>query len=123
MKLSAAAITELISSHQGLVKSIALKITESLPTQFELDDLIGYGQVGLAEAAQEFDPARGVRFATYAYYRVRGAIYDKVDLRIASSASNSWPTRPLPSRWKKVRRLILKRGRTDRTPSAFLAKR
>ena len=42
----------------------------------ELDDLIGYGQVGLGEAARDFDPSRGVRFTTFAYYRVRGAIYD-----------------------------------------------
>lgn len=76
MKLSALAIAELINSHQGLVRSIALKVVDTLPNQFDLDDLIGYGQVGLAEAAHEYDPARGTRFATYAYYRIRGAIYD-----------------------------------------------
>ena len=42
----------------------------------ELDDLIAYGQVGLAEAARDFDPSRGHRFSTFAYYRIRGAIYD-----------------------------------------------
>ena len=37
---------------------------------------MAYGQVGLAEAAKQFDPSRGSRFSTYAYYRIRGAIYD-----------------------------------------------
>jgi RNA polymerase sigma factor for flagellar operon FliA len=42
----------------------------------ELEDLVAYGQVGLAEAARDFDPERGNAFSTYAYYRIRGAIYD-----------------------------------------------
>jgi RNA polymerase sigma factor for flagellar operon FliA len=31
---------------------------------------------GLVEAAERFDPGRGVAFGTYAYYRIRGAILD-----------------------------------------------
>ncbi len=67
---------ELIHSCQGLVRSIAWKIHQKLPRSVELDDLIGYGQVGLAEAARDFDQSRGNQFTTYAYYRVRGAILD-----------------------------------------------
>jgi RNA polymerase sigma factor FliA len=67
---------ELIHSCQGLVRSIAWKIHQRLPRTVDLDDLIGYGQVGLAEAARDFDAARGVQFTTYAYYRVRGAVLD-----------------------------------------------
>jgi len=67
---------ELIQSCQGLVRSIAWKIHQRLPRSVELDDLIGYGQVGLAEAARDFDAGRGIQFTTYAYYRVRGAVLD-----------------------------------------------
>lgn len=66
----------LITSCQGLVRSIAWKIHQRLPKHVELDDLIGYGQVGLAEAARGFDESRGGQFTTYAYYRIRGAILD-----------------------------------------------
>ena len=66
----------LIEENQGLVRSLALKIHSKLPPHVDLDDLIAYGQVGLAEAARDFEPARGGRFSTYAYYRTRGAIYD-----------------------------------------------
>ena len=69
---------QLISEGQGLVRSIALGIHRSLPVPMDLDDLIAYGQLGLAEAAQAFDPDAGARFTTFAYYRVRGAIYDGV---------------------------------------------
>lgn len=67
---------ELIQSCQGLVRSIAWKIHQRLPRSIDLDDLIGYGQVGLAEAARDFDSGKGVQFTTYAYYRVRGAVLD-----------------------------------------------
>lgn len=66
----------LIESCQGLVRSLALKIHRNLPGNVNLDDLIGYGQVGLAEAARDYDPDRGGQFATFAYYRIRGSIYD-----------------------------------------------
>lgn len=69
-------VAALIDECQGLVRSLAVAIHRKLPPNVELDDLIAYGQVGLVEAAREFDPARGNRFSTYAYYRIRGAIYD-----------------------------------------------
>jgi RNA polymerase sigma factor for flagellar operon FliA len=73
---SAASIHQSIEECQGLVRSLALKVHRGLPRRVDLDDLIGYGQIGLVEAANEFDAARGTRFATFAYYRIRGAIYD-----------------------------------------------
>ncbi len=69
-------ISDLINSCQGLVRSLAWKIHRRVHAHADLDDLIGYGQVGLAEAARDFDPDRGVQFTTFAYYRVRGAILD-----------------------------------------------
>lgn len=65
-----------IEQCQGLVRSLAVAIHRKLPAHVELEDLIAYGQVGLSEAARDFDPQRGSRFSTYAYYRIRGAIYD-----------------------------------------------
>jgi len=65
-----------INECQGMVRSLAASIRRKLPPRVDLDDLIAYGQVGLAEAARDFDPSRGSRFSTYAYYRIRGAIYD-----------------------------------------------
>jgi RNA polymerase sigma factor for flagellar operon FliA len=66
---------ELIASCQGLVRSLAWKIHCKLPKHVDLDDLVSYGQVGLAEAARDYEEGRG-NFTTYAYYRVRGAILD-----------------------------------------------
>jgi len=61
---------------QGLVRSLAWKIYQKLPANVDMEDLIAYGQLGLAEAAASFDAARGFAFTTFAYYRIRGAILD-----------------------------------------------
>jgi RNA polymerase sigma factor for flagellar operon FliA len=66
----------LITNCQGLVRSIAWKIHQRLPASVDLDDLVSCGQVGLAEAARDFDPDRGGQFTTFAWYRVRGSILD-----------------------------------------------
>jgi len=42
----------------------------------EFDDLVGFGMQGLIEAAQRYDDRHGVAFTTFAYYRVRGAMFD-----------------------------------------------
>lgn len=44
----------------------------------EVDDLVGYGHLGLLEAQDRFDPRRGVNFEIYARHRIRGAIYDGI---------------------------------------------
>jgi RNA polymerase sigma factor FliA len=66
----------LIEECQGLVRSLAARIHRKMPPHVDLDDLVAYGQMGLAEAARDFDAARGTQFSTFAYYRIRGAIYD-----------------------------------------------
>lgn len=66
----------LMQSCQGLVRSLAWKIHQKIGGRVDLDDLIGYGQIGLAEAASRFDPTSDARFVSFAYYRVRGAILD-----------------------------------------------
>lgn len=67
-----------IEDNQGLVVSLAKSIHRKLPPQIGMDDLIAYGQLGLAEAARTFQDDKGASFSTFAYYRIRGAIYDGI---------------------------------------------
>lgn len=69
---------EFVSEHEPLVRSIATRIRAELQLNVELEDLIAYGYTGLLQARERFEPSRGVRFTTFAYYRVRGAILDGV---------------------------------------------
>lgn len=66
----------LINEHLGYVKAIAAKEKKSLSPRLDLEEMVAYGHRGLVEAAERFDPARGVAFTTFSYYRIRGAIYD-----------------------------------------------
>ena len=50
--------------------------SKKLPKHVDFEDLVSLGQVGLAEAARQCEPGRGVAFTTFAYYRVRCAIFD-----------------------------------------------
>jgi len=75
-----------IEQCQGLVRALAVQIHHKLPATIELDDLVAYGELGLVEAARSFDPGQGCQFSTYAYYRIRGSIYD-------GAAKMSWGLR------------------------------
>lgn len=65
----------LVEDHIPFVRSIARKLREQVP-MVEFDDLVGFGMQGLIEAGQRFDDRHGVAFTTFAYYRVRGAMFD-----------------------------------------------
>jgi RNA polymerase sigma factor for flagellar operon FliA len=67
---------ELIESSLPFVKGIAKDILASLPREVDREDVLRYGEMGLVQAAESFDPRRGVQFKTFAYYRIKGAIYD-----------------------------------------------
>ena len=66
----------LIEKHKPLVLHLAKKISNSLQFAPEFEDLVAYGQLGLIEARERFDAGRGNSFGTFAFYRIRGAIYD-----------------------------------------------
>ncbi len=70
------ATTQLIEQHRDYVRALAKQIARQLPPNADLEELIAAGQVGLVEAANRYDPAHGVAFQTFAYYRIRGAIFD-----------------------------------------------
>lgn len=69
---------ELIQQYTPLIKLVALRILRRLPPQVELDDLINTGVIGLIDAIDKFDESRGIKFSTYAEYRIRGAILDEL---------------------------------------------
>lgn len=72
-KLSRAEIAE---KYLPYVRSIAGKIKKSISKEIDFDDLVEYGMIGLLEAADRYDAKFGANFMTFAYYRIRGAIYD-----------------------------------------------
>ena len=68
----------LIAHHLGLVRTAVGRLGARIPPHVDRDDLVAAGHLGLVQAAQAFDPARGVPFDRYAQLRVVGAIQDEL---------------------------------------------
>ena len=68
----------LIMTFAPLVKYVAGRMRSALPSHVDEADLISYGLVGLIGAVERFDPARRVKFETYAVTRIKGAIIDEL---------------------------------------------
>ena len=62
--------------HLPQVRLVARSIWGRVRFAVELDDLIGFGVIGLLNAMERFDPNRGTLLKTYAEHRIRGAILD-----------------------------------------------
>jgi len=66
----------ILEKYGPYVRSLAVQVRRQFNAQIELDELMAYGQVGLLEAAERFDPRVGANFLTFAHYRIKGAIFD-----------------------------------------------
>ncbi|HEY9105268.1 MAG TPA: sigma-70 family RNA polymerase sigma factor [Roseateles sp.] len=65
----------LVEAYTPLVRRLAARIySRRIGGELEYADLVQMGMVGLLEAIDRYTPARGVRFETFATYRVEGAI-------------------------------------------------
>ncbi|MGP1523159.1 RNA polymerase sigma factor WhiG [Treponema sp.] len=67
-----------IRQYMPLVKYVAGKLAVGMPGNVEFDDLVGFGQFGLLDAINKYDPEKNVKFQTYAVTRIRGAIFDEL---------------------------------------------
>jgi RNA polymerase sigma factor for flagellar operon FliA len=102
---------KLIEDHIHLVYRLARQISRRLPLRYDFDDLVGYGMVGLVQAAQKFQAGRGVEFVTFAYPRINGAIFDGV-------SSLSWMSRAQFKRYVRQRQEAEAEADTSRQNNA-----
>ncbi|MBI4365568.1 MAG: sigma-70 family RNA polymerase sigma factor [Deltaproteobacteria bacterium] len=109
---------ELVTKYLPFATSIANRVSQSLSSSVDYDDVLCNARLGLIEAAQRFDPAQEVDFRTFAYYRIRGAIYDGL-------RKSGWLPRSLYARLKfeeaandYLQQRSLYRGATDESAVA-----
>jgi len=60
------------------VKRVAYRLAARLPSHLDIRDLVQAGLVGLLDAMERYEDARGVRFWSFAETRVRGAMLDSL---------------------------------------------
>ncbi|MHB8064771.1 MAG: FliA/WhiG family RNA polymerase sigma factor [Ruminiclostridium sp.] len=69
---------KLIIEYAYLIKYVAGRLSIYFGSNVEFDDLVGYGAFGLIDAIEKFDISKGVKFETYASFRIRGSIIDSI---------------------------------------------
>ncbi len=67
---------DLINQYMPYAASIANRVCQSLSSAVDYEEVLCNARLGLLEAAKRFDDAQDVDFRTFAYYRIKGAIYD-----------------------------------------------
>lgn len=101
----------LIVHYSPLVKFVAGRVGAGLPNSVDPGDLVSAGVFGLIDAVERFDPARGVKFETFAVPRIRGAVFDGL-------RSLDWVPRSVRSRAREVEAAFTDlEGRLGRAPS------
>lgn len=106
-----AELDKLVMEQMPQVKYIARRIHEQMPRQVLLEDLMHAGVVGLIDAAHKYDASKSVRFATYAQFRVRGAILD-------SLRDNDWGPRHLRRKARQLKDACVSlQGQLGREPT------
>ena len=91
----------LIVHYSPLVKYVAGRVSVGLPQNIEQADLVSYGIFGLIDAIDKFDPARNIKFETYAIARIKGAIIDEL-------RSIDWVPRSVRSKARNVEKAYAK---------------
>src|SRR5262245_2083763 len=71
--------SRLVDVHESLVRTLAAELYARRPDGVaDFGDYLHYGMLGLLEAIDRYDPDRGAAFATFARYRIRGAILNGI---------------------------------------------
>lgn len=69
---------QLILEHIPLVRYLVGRMSAKLPQHLDQQDLTSSAMIGLINAADRFDPSRGVLFKTFAEQHIRGTILDEL---------------------------------------------
>jgi RNA polymerase sigma factor for flagellar operon FliA len=81
MKTKTAERDAVVMAHIGLVYKIAHRIAVKIPKHVEIDNLISAGTIGLIQAINKYDPNKGVKFNTFATFRIKGEILEELRSR------------------------------------------
>jgi len=92
---------ELIKAYLPLVKKVVHRLSGRLPKDVDLREMLNSGIIGLVDALEKYDPKHETDFATYAQFRIRGAILD-------SFRSQDWLPRSLRFKSHRIEQAYLR---------------
>lgn len=69
---------DLLKRFAPLVRHVVERVAATLPRNVDHEDLYSAGVLGLLDAHAKFDTGKGVKFETYAVWRIKGAVLDQL---------------------------------------------
>jgi RNA polymerase sigma factor for flagellar operon FliA len=69
---------DLLKRFAPLVRHVVERVAATLPRNVDHEDLYSAGVLGLLDAHAKFDVRKGVKFETYAVWRIKGAVLDQL---------------------------------------------
>lgn len=91
---------QIILKYIYLVKHVVNRMWGSYSHRNQMEDMISCGVLGLIDAIERYDISRGVKFETYAYFRIRGEIIDQI-------RKNDWIPKNIRIQAKKAEQAAL----------------
>ena len=88
----------LIEHYMPLARKLAAQIYRHAMPPSSFDDYLQYARLGLIEAVDGYDPARGVSFEVYSKRRIRGCILDGVGHESEAAARREFLRQAMPER-------------------------
>jgi RNA polymerase sigma factor for flagellar operon FliA len=89
----------LITEYLPFVKRIVHRMAVFLPSHVDVDDLMHAGVIGLIQSIDRYDPSRDNTLATFASFRIRGAVLSELRSRDVISRGNRKKVREMQQTW------------------------
>lgn len=69
---------QLVMHYSYIAKTVAVKMSSTYHKYATVEEMVNHGAIALIDSLERYDPDQGVKFSTYAFTKVRGAIIDYV---------------------------------------------
>jgi RNA polymerase sigma factor for flagellar operon FliA len=99
---------KIVKRYLPLIRYVVGRMTVSVPSGLDYEDLLSFGVFGLLDAVDRFDPSKGFSFQTFAVPRIRGAVLD--ELRRYDWISRTGREK-LQKMNKAIEKVLLEKGR------------
>ena len=68
----------IVMHYSYIAKSVAIEMNNMFHKYATIEEMVNQGVIALIDSVDRFDPDHGVKFSTYAFTKVKGAIIDYV---------------------------------------------